>query len=75
VDLQSLVAAEPRARHRHVDPGVRRGAQVPECRGIAVTQESIGAAGKHGRHPVAISAERCVAERVDAAVNPVQPPD
>jgi hypothetical protein len=47
-------------------------AQAPKRAGVSVAEPGPGSAGEDGRHPVRVSAERAVADGVDAAVQDMQ---
>jgi hypothetical protein len=59
-------------RDGHVDPRRGGGAKPPEGRGAAVAQHAV--AGQRGREPAAVEVHDRVTDRVDAAVEPMQPP-
>jgi len=57
MDREPGTPAAASARKGHVDGRPIGLAQIPEHRGITVTQQSTLAAGEHGSHPVALSAD------------------
>jgi hypothetical protein len=65
--------ATRRSGNRHMDRAGADRPQIPRRCGAGVAQHGAGAAGKHGRHPASLRGQHRVPDRVDAAVDQMQP--
>lgn len=73
MQADALTLASPAcARNRDVDWAVSVRQQGPQLRGAAVAERRILSIGEHRRHPPPLVAQPGVAQRVYAAVDPMQ---
>ena len=78
IEGASAVQADPRgavaaARRGDVDARLVGAEQAPVGGGAAMAEDRARPAGEHRREPAALDAQRCVPDRVHAAVEAVQP--